>query len=149
MIVSDYIDPCQQVRTCIIKHLQGCVNGFSRPIPQTQIRAILDVSGEPKDSAGVVVGCENKGEHWGANNYGILIDVMPKICVFSHINDDTDGSICNALVSDVINAIRTITYSLNGWDVKWNGNWVVGEASLDGSYRQVELSATLPLVKQF
>lgn len=149
MILATYIDPCQQIRSAIIAHLQGLCNGFARPLPQTQIRAMLDVSGDPKDACGIVVACENKGEHWGANNHGVLIDVEPRICVFSHINEDTDGAICNALVSDAMNAMRSIAYHLDGWHVAWNGNWTISEATVDGSYRQCELSATLPLVRQF
>lgn len=149
MILATYIDPCQQIRQAIIAHLRGLCNGFARPIPQTQIRGILDLSGDYKDSCGMVVGCENKGEHWGANNNGILIDVEPRICVFTHLNDDSDGAICNALVSDAVNAIRSIKYDLIGWEVKWNGNWVIGECTMDGSYRQIEMSATLPLVRCF
>ena len=149
MIEATYIDPCQQIRAAIIAHLQGLCGGFARPINQTQIRAILDVSGEVKDSCGVVVGCDNRGEHWGANNGGRLIDVQPKICVYTHINDDADGAICNAIVNDVLNAIRTITYNLQGWQVMWGGNWTVGEVVMDGSFRQCEMTAILPLVRQF
>lgn len=149
MIESVTIDPCQQIRTAIIEHLQGLCGGFARPLPQTQIRAVLDLSGEPKDACGVVVGCENRGEHWGANNRGILIDVQPRIVCFTHLNEDEDGSICNCLVNDVANAMRSIEYHIFGWDVKWNGNWTVGEHSMDGSYRQCEMSATLPLVRLF
>ena len=150
MILAEYIDPCQQIRHAIIRHLQGLCGGFARPLPQTQIRGVLDVSGDPKDSAGIVVGCDNAGEHWGANNRGILIDVSPRIVCFSHINEDADGSICNALVSDVANAIRSIHYDgLLGWEVKWNGNWMIGEYTMDGSYRQCEMSARLPLVRLF
>ena len=149
MILADKINPCQQVRWAIISHLQGLCNEFSRPIPQTQIRAILDVSGEPRDVCGIIVGCDNQGEHWGANNGGVLIDVQPRIICYTHINEDSDGSICNALVSDVITAMQTITYSLDGWDVKWNGNWTIGEATTDGSFRQFEMAATLPLVRLF
>lgn len=149
MILSDYIDPCQEIRHAILSHLRGLCGGFSRPIPQTQIRAILDISGEPRDSVGVIVGCENAGEHWGANNHGILMDVRPRLVVFSHLNDDSDGSICNALVNDVVHAMQSIDYSdVKGWRVKWNGNWVIGEHAMDGSYRQVEMSATLPLVRR-
>lgn len=146
MIEAATIDPCQQIRSAIIAHLQGLCGGFARPIPQTQIRAILDVSGDPKDSCGIVVGCDNLGEHWGANNGGRLIDVKPRICVFTHINEDADGSVCNALTSDVLVAIKTIVYDITGWQVCWNGNWTLGDVSMEGSFRQAEMSATLPLV---
>lgn len=149
MIESVTIDPAVQIRKAIIEHLQGLCGGFARPLPQTQIRGVLDLSGEPKDSCGVVVGCENRGEHWGANNHGILIDVQPRIVCFTHLNEDEDGSICTALVSDVAHAMRSIEYHIFGWDVKWNGNWMVGESTMDGSYRQIEMSATLPLVRLF
>ena len=147
MILSDNMDPCLQVRQAIIIHLRGLVGGFARPSPPTQIRAILDSSGEPKDACGVIVACENLGDHNGQNTGGVLIDVQPRIIVFSHLNEDPDGVVCNAIVSDIRNAINSITYTLDGWKVAWYGNWRTGEASMDGSYRQVELSATLPLVK--
>lgn len=149
MILSNYIDPCQEIRYVIIKHLHGLCGGFSRPINQTQIRAILDVSGDPKDSCGIIIGCENMGQHGGGDQHGILIDVQPRIVVFSHLNDDADGSICNALVADTSNAMQTINYSdVMGWRVKWNGSWTMGDATMDGSYRQIEMSATLPLVRR-
>lgn len=148
--MTAYIDPCEQIRQTILSHLRGLCGGFRRPINQTQIREILDISGEPKDSAGVIVACENQGEHWGANNNGVLIDVQPRIVVFSHLNEDSDGAICNALVSDVLGAMQSISYTgVSGWDVKWRGNWTVSDKTMEGSYRQVEMTATLPLVRLF
>lgn len=147
MILPTQIDPCQQVRHAIVVHLQGLCNGFARPIPQTQIRAMLDVSGEPKDACGIVVACENAGEHWGANNGGVLVDVRPRIACWTHINEDADGSICAALASDVAEAMRGIEYALDGWYAAWRGNWTIGESEMEGSFRRVELSATIPLVK--
>lgn len=147
MILADEIDPCQQVRHAIVRHLRGLCGGFARPIPETQVRGILDVSGEPKDSAGVVVACADLGEHWGASNRRILVDVNPRVVVFTHINEDADGSVCNALVSDVRQALQGLDYSLDGWRVAWVGNWTTGEYTLDGSFRQCELSATMPLQK--
>ena len=148
MILSENIDPCQQIRHAIVRHLQGLAGGFSRPLPITQIREILDVSGDPKDAAGIVVGAENAGDHNGQNTGGVLIDIIPKIVCFSHVNEDPDGSVANALVSDVRTAIESITYDLQGYKVAWNGSWRTGETILDGSYRQIELTATLPLVKK-
>ena len=147
MILASTIDPCQQIRQAIIAHLRGLCGGFARPIPQTQIRGILDLSGEPKDSAGIIVSCDHLGQHGGGDQKGRLIDVSPRIVVFSHLNDDSDGSICNALVNDVLVAMQSMTYTLTGWLVKWGGNWTFSDVRMDSSYRQVELAATLPLVK--
>lgn len=147
MILSENIDPCQQIRQAIIEHLRGLAGGFARPIPVTQIRSVLDISGEPKDACGVIVAATNEGDHNGVNTGGILIDIAPRIIAFSHINEDPDGGICNALVSDIRTAINSIQYTLDGWKVAWNGSWRTGETTMDGSYRRIELSATLPLVK--
>ena len=143
------LSPEAQIKNAIIRHLHGVCGGFSNPIPVEQIRGILDVSGTPKDSYGIVVACDNLGEHWGANNGGVLIDVKPRIMVFTHINDDSDGTLCGALVSDVLEAMRGITYSLDGWHVAWGGNWSAGEPAMQESFRQSELSATIPLVRLF
>ena len=143
------LSPDAQVKEAIVAYLRGVCGTFSNPIPVEQIRGLLDVSGTPKDAYGIVVGCDNLGEHWGANNRGILIDVKPRIVVFTHINDDSDGSLCDALVSDVMEAMRRIEYSLDGWHVAWGGNWSVGEGVMQESFRQSELSATMPLVRQF
>lgn len=137
------------VKEAIIAHLRGLCGGWSNPIPQTQIRGILDLSGTPKDAYGVVVACDNLGEHWGRNNGGILIDVRPRILVYTHLNEDIDGSLCGAIVSDTLMAMVGIEYALDGWDVAWNGNWTTGETSMMESYRQCELSATLPLVRLY
>lgn len=138
-----------QVKEAIIAHLRGLCGGWSNPLPETQIRGILDVSGAPKDAYGVVVACDNLGEHWGANNHGILIDVKPRILIYTHLNDDADGTLCGALVSDTLMAMVGIKYRLDGWQVAWNGNWSAGETAMVESYRQCELSATLPMVRLF
>lgn len=139
------VEPGRQVKEAIIAHLKGLCGSFSNPIPETQIRGMLDLSGAPRDAYGIIVSCADLGEHWGRNNGGVLIDVQPRIAVFTHLNDDADGSLCGALVSDVLAALRTMEYHLDGWKVMWTGNWTAGEPAMMDSFRQCELSATLPL----
>ena len=137
--------PARQVQEALIAHLRGVCGGWSNPIPETQIRGKLDVSGTPKDVCGVIVAVDDMGEHWGRNNGGVLIDVKPRVLCFSHMNEDADGSLCGAIVSDVLDALRSIEYVLDGWKVMWGGNWTVSQDEMDGSYQQCELSAMLPL----
>ena len=75
--------------------------------------------------------------------------MKPRVVVFTHINEDSDGSLCDALVSDVLDAMRRIEYELDGWHVAWGGNWSAGECVMEESFRQSVLSATMPLVRQF
>lgn len=149
MAMTTIYAPEIQIKEALVAHLRGMCGGWSNPLPEEQIRGILDVSGTPKDAYGVVVACDNLGEHWGANNHGILIDVRPRIVIYTHINEDADGSLCSALVSDALMSIVRMRYSLDGWQVAWTGNWQAGEVAMVESYRQCELSATLPLVRLF
>ncbi len=143
------VTPSRQVREAIVAYLQGVCGGWSNPIPQTQIRGLLDLSGTPKDAYGVIVACDDLGEHGGRNNNGVLIDVKPRVLVFTHLNEDADGSLCAALVSDVLESLRALEYDLDGWHVAWNGNWAATPPVMDGSYRQCELSSWLPLNRLF
>ena len=142
-------NPAGLVQEAVIEHLRGVCGGFANPIPVTQIRGMLDVSGTPKDAYGIIVACDDLGEHWGRNNGGVLIDVKPRVLCFTHMNEDSDGSLCSALTGDVLEAMRMIKYDLDGWDVAWGGNWSASSPVMDGNYRQVELSATLPLVRLY
>ena len=136
--------PATQVKEAIVSHLRGVCNSFTMPIPQEQCRGILDLTGTPRDAYGIVVGCEDLGDHAG-NTGRILVDVKPVITVFTHLNEDEDGSLCDSLAADALDAMTGIQYALDGWRVAWNGNWAITDSGMDGSYRQVVLSATLPL----
>lgn len=149
MIQPERIAPSEQVKAAIVDYLRGMSGGFAQPIPDTQIRGMLDLSGTPKDAYGIIVACDDLGEHGGMNNHGILIDVRPRVLIFTHLNEDEDGSLCSSLVSDVLSCLRRLTYSLDGWHVAWTGNWATTPPVMDGSYRQCELSAMLPLNRLF
>ena len=148
-ITPNRVSPARQVMEAIVAYLRGVSGGWSNPIPQTQIRGLLDVSGTPKDAYGIIVECDDLGEHGGRNNGGILIDVKPRVLIFTHLNEDSDGSLCAALVSDALESLRALEYDLDGWHVAWKGNWSASPPVMAESYRQCELSAWLPLNRLF
>lgn len=139
--------PATQIKEAIVAHLQGMINEYSIPIPQTQIRGALDLSGTPKDAYGITVSASDEGD-WAGNTGRVLVSIKPTITVFSHLDEDQDGSLCDSLASDTLDIMQSIKYSLEGWYVAWNGNWQVTDTMMDGSFRQYVLSAVLPIVKQ-
>ena len=136
--------PATQIKEAIVAHLRGMIGSYTLPIPETQIRGILDLSGTPKDAYGITVGAEDLGDHAG-NTGRILVDIRPTITVFSHLDEDQDGSLCDSLATDTLAIMQTISYSLDGWKVYWNGNWSITDTAMDSSFRQMVLSATLPI----
>lgn len=138
--------PATQIKEAIVAHLKGMIGSYSLPIPETQIRGILDLSGTPKDVYGITISAEDLGDHAG-NTGRILVDIKPTITVFSHLDEDADGALCDALTSDTLDIMQSIQYRLDGWHVAWCGNWRVTDTMMDNSFRQVVLSATLPIVR--
>lgn len=140
------IAPATQVKNAIVAHLRGAVASYTLPIPETQIRGILDVTGTPKDVYGITVNVEDEGD-WAGNTNRILVRIHPTITVFSHIDEDPDGSLCDSLTSDTLQIMQDIQYGLDGWIVSWNGAWAVTDTVMDSSFRQNVLSAILPINK--
>lgn len=138
------IAPATQIKNAIVAHLRGAVNSYTLPIPETQIRGILDLSGTPKDVYGITVSTEDLGDHAG-NTGRILVDIKATITVFSHLDEDVDGSLCDSLTSDTLDIMQGITYNLDGWVSYWNGNWSVTDTMMDNSFRQNVLTATIPI----
>ena len=139
--------PAEQVKEAIVKHLQSQAMAFSLPVVPDQIRGMLDLSGTPKGVYGITVSAEDGGD-WAGNTGRVLISIKPSIIVFSHLEEDLDGTICQQVITDVLSIMQGIKYSLEGWQVAWNGNWTVSETTMTDSFRQTTLSATLPLVRQ-
>jgi hypothetical protein len=139
--------PATQIKEAIVAHLRGMIASYTMPIPETQIRGLLDLSGTPKDAYGITVGAEDLGDHAG-NTGRILVDIRPNIVVFSHLDEDPDGSLCDALAADTLAIMQSIQYCLDGWVVAWNGNWQLTDTQMDNSFRQITLNATLPIVRQ-
>ena len=139
--------PAVQIRDAIVRHLRGMIGAYALPIPETQIRGTLDLSGTPKEAYGITVSAEDMGDHAG-NTGRVLVDIQPRITVFSHLDEDVDGTLCDSLASDTLEIMQSITYALDGWYVAWRGNWSITETTVDNAFRQVVLSATLPMVKQ-
>ncbi len=138
------IAPATQIKNAIVAHLRGAVNSYTLPIPETQIRGILDLSGTPRDIYGITVSTEDLGDHAG-NTGRILVDVKATITIFSHLDEDVDGSLCDSLTSDTLQIMQSITYKLDDWVVYWNGNWQVTDTVMDNSFRQNVLSTTIPI----
>lgn len=136
--------PAYQIRQEILRHLHGAVGSFSLPIPIEQIRGILDASGTPKETFGILVSVTDLGDHAGCTGR-ILVDVQPQILVYTHINDDPDGSLADSLATDVLNIMPSIQYGLDGWLVSYNGNWTATDAVMMDNFRQITLSAQIPL----
>jgi hypothetical protein len=136
--------PAVQIKNALIDYLRNVAGNFTLPIPAEQIRGILDISGTPKDAYGIIVNCADLGDHFG-NTGRVLVDCKPTICVYTHLDEDKDGTLLDSLAGDVLESVLGIMYSLDGWRVCWRGNWQTSGLTIDGAYRQVELSATLPL----
>lgn len=139
--------PAIQIKEAIVAHLQGMVGDYTHPIPTTQIRGILDLSGTPKDAYGITVNATDEGDWTGAHER-ILIRIVPTITVFTHLDEDMDGSLADSLVTDTLSIMQSIEYQLDGYVVASKGNWSVTDTQMDNSFRQVVLSAVLPIVRQ-
>ena len=136
--------PAVQIKEALVDYLRNVCGDFTLPIPQEQVRGILDLTGTQKDAYGIIVNCSDLGDHAG-NTGRILVDCRPEICVYTHLNEDASGELLDALVADVLDAMVGVQYHLEGWKVCWNGNWQITDTNVEGAYRQSILSATLPL----
>lgn len=139
--------PATQIKNAIVAHLQGMVGSYTLPIPSTQIRGILDLSGTPKDAYGITVSAVDEGD-WNGAHERILIRITPTITVFTHLDEDIDGSLADSLVTDTLSIMQSIQYDLDGYYVASKGNWSVTDTQMDASFRQITLSAVLPVVRQ-
>lgn len=137
------------MRNALVDHLRGLAGEFSRPVEPSQIRGMLDMSGQPRESLGVVVSGEDLGDHAG-NTGRILVDVRLVCSVWSHIDEDADGILCDTLAEDVFMGVLSMDWRNHmpyGWSCAWNGNWTIGESELEASWRRKTLMAVLPLVR--
>ena len=139
--------PAIQIRDAIVQHLRGMSYAFSLPVAAEQIRGTLDLSGELKGLYGVTVAAEDGGD-WAGNTNRTLVSIRPRITVFTHLEDDVDGVQCDVLTTDLLNFMQQISYTLEGWQVAWNGNWQISSTGVYDSFRQNILTATIPIVKQ-
>ena len=73
------------------------------------------------------------------------MDVRPSVTIYTHIDEDADGSLCDALASDALALMPTMQYAFDGWICHYSGNWTAGDVQMDGAYRTIQLAATLPL----
>jgi len=133
--------PAPFIRDFLIQSLQLSLESL---LPPSQVRGQLDVSGEMRGTEGAVVSASDKGGHNGLPGR-ILVDADVSICVFTHLDDDTDGSRLDELVSAVFGALPSIAYpQFPGWRVTFPGIWQASSPQImDDSYRQQTLTATI------
>lgn len=142
-------DPARQIQTALIGEMR------LRPpcgIDPQQIRAKLDTSGELKGFCGITVSVSDLGGHDGMPGR-ILVDVKVRVMVWTHVDEDMDGSLCDDLASDVRRLLPTLNDNgddwtlppLDGWAVRFPGIVQTGEPELsdDGAFRVKELSTTM------
>ena len=139
-------NPALEVEEAIVAHLRALADAGEIPCGADQIRRRLDISGEPKGLAGIVVAVADRGDHAGCVGR-VLVDVAPEISCWSHLDEDADGSVCDALAGAAMAAMQTITYNLPSWRVAWRGSWTRGAASAADAFRSITLAATLPLMR--
>lgn len=144
-------DPASQIQQALVNEMR------LRPpqdIDPQQIRTSLDMSGQLKGFMGITVSASDLGGHEGLPGR-ILIDVKVSVTAWTHIDEDADGSICDALASDIRQLMPTLNDSnddwtlppLDGWAVRFPGIIQASESMLspDGVYRVKEITATMYL----
>ena len=138
-------NPAREVADAIVAHIQGLAPGLG--IEAAQVRRKLDLSGNPKELAGVMVSTTDRGDHPGCVGR-VLVDVGVEITAWTHLNDDADGSHCDAIAGALMAAMQTIDYALPDWHVAWRGSWSATAPAAGDAYRAITISATLPLVRR-
>ena len=141
------MNPAIQIRQCIVEYLKARSQDFSLPVLPENIRGTLDISGAPKGAWGIIVSAEDMGDHAG-NTGRVLVDIRPRITIYSHLEEDLDGTLCDRVASDVMTIMQSIEYEMQGWMVAWNGNWTLADSSMSDSFRQKTMTALIPIVKQ-
>jgi len=141
--------PAIEVRDAILSML-AAADSLS-DLPDGSIRAKLDVSGVPRGPASVIVSARDLGNHNGIPGR-ILVDVQAIVQIMTHLDEDQDGALADSLMSAAMAALGGATaasYSLNGWEVGYPGQWASDEPHIDsdGVFRVCRLSATLFLQK--
>lgn len=142
-------EPSQQIQLALIHEMR------LRPpcgIDPQQIRAKLDTSGELKGFCGITVSVSDLGGHNGLPGR-VLIDVRVRVTIWTHVDEDHDGSLCDNLSSEARKLLPMLNENgndwtlppLDGWAVRFPGVIQTGEPELsdDGAYRVKELSTTM------
>lgn len=132
--------PADQITACIVTSLRE--SDCASILPEGQIRSKLDVSGAPVGFMGLVVTAADIGGHNGIPGR-ILIDVTATVQAFTHLDEDMDGTEMARLSSAVMDALQNIDYNLDGWTVRFPGDWTATEPSVEDAFRRVDFTATL------
>lgn len=142
-------EPAPQIQQCLIDLLRQAAIPSVDP---DDIRGTLDTSGRPKGFTGCTVHAVDRGNHNGIPGR-ILVDVEVDIDVYSHVNEDADGSICSNAVSFIRPLLPSLSDMgndwtlppLENWRVRYPGNWETTGPVLspDAAYRVYTISATL------
>ncbi len=133
-------NPADQIAECLVRGLRLSDCLFF--VPQEQIRARLDVSGEPRGFFGLVASAADMGGHSGVPGR-ILIDIAASVKAYTHLDEDPDGCQLARLGSAAMDALQGIEYGMEGWAVRFGGDWTASAPEADDSFRTQDFSATL------
>ena len=132
-----------QIEAAVVDALKYSVSAVSA----SQIRQVLDLSGEYKDGAGVVVSVSDLGAY---NGNSVLKQTQTVVTCYTHLDADLNGDLLRSLASQAFSVLTNMTYTLQGWQVALPagyGNYSISAQGTDGSYRQLTLTATQHLFK--
>ena len=104
-------DPASQIQQALVDEMRLRP---PRGIDPQQIRSSLDMSGQLKGFMGVTVSASDLGGHDGMPGR-ILADVKVRVMVWTHVDEDMDGSLCDGLASDVRRLLPTLNDNGDDW----------------------------------
>ena len=108
--------PATQFNNTLITHLQ---TALSDDLEAGQIRGRLDVSGDdPRGIIGIVCSTVDSGSHSGTVGRQ-LIDLSTTITIYTHLDEDADGTNFEGIVEKVITALETFSPSVTGWEIHY------------------------------
>lgn len=136
--------PAPIIRDHIVQVLRAAEAEPIMQTPECQIRAALDVSGEPRGPYGIIVAAADLGGHGGLPGR-VLVDVRVTITVFTHLDEDADGHRLDDLAAAVMETIPSIGVAVPGWHIRFPGVWQLDEATMDDVFRTADITATLYL----
>lgn len=146
-MITDSNIPSIQIAHRLVDILRE--SGVDFDIPEESIRTMLDVTGTPVSDSGITVSATHDGNHGGAAGVDYpLQDVTVTVHIYTHIDTDADGGLCDRLSNQAMSALRSSSMvELDGWLIDGVSGWRYGSLAMSESYRVVDLTATYYLEK--